>query len=413
MTPGFAFRHGGHGSWEKLLSGRTADLITTMDTPPLIYRFIYRAPGSEAMARATLGFCGLRTARIHAFGPVMNSTAAQRRGWLEVARTSGKRLVDGALSPTQRRTQRLLAWLAALRLQFYPMTWIAFTVGALLASAGRPLLTTGYVLGYLTVFLLEAATVFLNDWFDFESDRRNRNAGPFTGGSRVLIDGRLNHDAMRKGITLSIIVSAGALLALLASASTAGAGAIAAVYLPFAVLALGYTVPPLQFSHRALGEADVALTHSAGAIMAGYVAQGGGLTDPLPWLLALPLAISILPSIVLAGCPDHDADQAAGKRTLVVALGPHGAVRLAIGATIAAPFVGALLAMTRPDLAALIGWGVAGSALHGFLLVRRLRRLMLGPMPARIDGAIVLALTFMLWFCVPPLIVLVAPNALF
>lgn len=42
---------------------------------------------------------------------------------------------------------------------------------------------TPYLLGYLTLFFLEAATVFLNDWFDFDSDRRNRNAGLFTGGS--------------------------------------------------------------------------------------------------------------------------------------------------------------------------------------------------------------------------------------
>jgi 1,4-dihydroxy-2-naphthoate octaprenyltransferase len=64
MTPGFAFHHVTHDKWEKLLAGRTADLITTMDTPPLIYRFVYRAPGRQALARATLGYCGLRTARI-------------------------------------------------------------------------------------------------------------------------------------------------------------------------------------------------------------------------------------------------------------------------------------------------------------------------------------------------------------
>ena len=33
------------------LSGRSADLITTMDTPPLIYRFVYRAPGREALGQ--------------------------------------------------------------------------------------------------------------------------------------------------------------------------------------------------------------------------------------------------------------------------------------------------------------------------------------------------------------------------
>ena len=75
---------------------------------------------------------------------------------------------------------------------------------------------TPYLLGYLVLFLLEAATVFLNDWFDFDSDRLNRLGGPFTGGSRVLVDGRLDHAAMRKGIGLSILGAAGALVALAA-----------------------------------------------------------------------------------------------------------------------------------------------------------------------------------------------------
>jgi hypothetical protein len=35
---------------------------------------------------------------------------------------------------------------------------------------------------------------------------------------------------------------------------------------------------------------------------------------------------------------------------------------------------------------------------------------MRGPMPERIDGAIILALTFILWFCVPPLIALAGAS---
>ena len=81
---------------------------------------------------------------------------------------------------------------------------------------------------------------------------------------------------------------------------------IAATYVLFAVLALAYTVPPLKLSHRGFGEIDVALTHSAGAILAGYVAQGGTWTDSAPWLLSLPLGLAVLPSILLAGCPDRD-----------------------------------------------------------------------------------------------------------
>ena len=218
LTPGFAFRHVASDRWDKLLAGRTADLITTMDTPPLVYRFIYRAPGQQALARSTLGYCGIRSARIEAFGPVIATSASTRQQWLTCARAMGSRLTHSALSANQRRVQRVAAWLAALRLQFYPMTWIAYTVGALAASVGTPLTMTPYLLGYLSLFLFEVATVFLNEWFDFDSDRRNLNSGPFTGGSRVLVNGRLDLAAMQKGIGLSILGAAAALVALVAVA---------------------------------------------------------------------------------------------------------------------------------------------------------------------------------------------------
>lgn len=406
LTPGFAFRHVTHSQWDKLLAGRTADLITTMDTPPLVYRLIYRAPGQQALARATLGYCGMRTARIQTFGPVIASSAAQRRHWLARARSSGSRLAHGAFSPAQQRVQQLFAWLAALRLQFYPMTWIAYTVGALAAAVGQPLSMAPYWLGYLTLFLIEAGTVFLNDWFDFDSDRRNLNAGPFTGGSRVLVDGRLERPAMRRGITLALLAAGGALLALLAAAPAGSVMVITVLYAVFATFALVYTVPPLKLSHRGWGEFDVAFTHSAGAILAGYVAQGGAWQDSLPWLLALPLGVAILPAILLAGCPDRTADQAAAKRTLVVLLGKRRTARLAMAAVVGAPTLAAALSLLQPALVPLLGWSAVGGTLHGLALGWRLRRFTLNPMPERIDGAIVLALTFTLWFCVPPLMAL-------
>ena len=93
--------------------------------------------------------------------------------------------------------------------------------------------------------------------------------------------------------------------------------------------------------------------------MAGYVAQGGGWTDSTPWLLALPLGVSVLPSILLAGCPNREANVAAAKRTLVVILGKRGAVRLAIAVGLAAPTITALLSLAREDMAALLGWSAA------------------------------------------------------
>jgi len=410
LTPGFAFHHVTHDRWDKLLCGRTADLITTMDTPPMVYQFIYRAPGQQALVRATLGYCGIHCARIEIFGPVIAAAAETRQLWLDRARSTGSRLAAGVLSPTQRHTQRVAAWFAALRLQFYPMTWIAYTVGALAAAVGAPLAMPAYLLGYATLFLLEAATVFFNEWFDYDSDRLNRNGGPFTGGSRVLVDGRLDRAAMRTGIGLSILGAAVALAVLVAIVPAATMGTIFAIYALLAVLALAYTVPPIKLSHRGFGELDVALTHSVGVIMAGYVAQGGRWSDSAPWLLALPLSLAVLPSILLAGCPDRTADQAAGKRTLVVILGPRTAIRLAMAACIAAPVVAALFSLTRMDMSALLGWSAAGGAVHAAWLWRSLHRLTTGNLADRIDGPIVLALTFVLWFCVPPLIVLAGDS---
>jgi putative NADPH-quinone reductase/1,4-dihydroxy-2-naphthoate octaprenyltransferase len=410
LTPGFAFRHVTHERWDRLLAGRTADLLTTMDTPALVYRLIYRAPGQQALVRATLGYCGICCARIEVFGPVVASDASQRRQWLARASATGSRLTQSALSARQRGVQRVMAWMAALRLQFYPMTWIAYTVGALAASGGAALAMTPYLLGYASLFLVEAATVFLNEWFDFDSDRRNLNGGPFTGGSRVLVDGRLARAAMKRGIVLSILGAITALVALLVAAAAAAPAPIAATNILFALLALSYTAPPLKLSHRGYGEIVVAFTHSAGAILAGYVVQGAPWTDALPWLLALPLGLSVLPSILLAGCPDKEADQATGKRTLVVSLGHRSAIRLAMATALAAPIVATLLVVTRSDMAALLDWSVVGGAVHAAWLWRRLRRLSADPLPGRIDGPIVLALTLILWFCVPPLVVLMRAS---
>src|SRR5690606_7998198 len=90
-------------------------------------------------------------------------------------------------------------------------------------------------------------------------------------------------------------------------------------------LAMGYTNPPLKLSYRGMGELDVGLTHSFGVILCGYIFQNGLPGDAFPWLLSVPLFLSIIPSILLAGFPDYNADLAAGKRTIPVRLGKNSA----------------------------------------------------------------------------------------
>ncbi|MBQ1784123.1 MAG: NAD(P)H-dependent oxidoreductase [Gammaproteobacteria bacterium] len=83
FLPGFAFKYRtGSSLWDKLLSGRSAQLLVTMDSPPWYYRFINHMPGHHQMKRTILEFCGIRPVQIHSFGPVRGSTPEQRQRWL-------------------------------------------------------------------------------------------------------------------------------------------------------------------------------------------------------------------------------------------------------------------------------------------------------------------------------------------
>jgi 1,4-dihydroxy-2-naphthoate polyprenyltransferase len=405
FTPGFAFRtcEGGTG-YQGLLGGRSAQLITTMDTPPLIHRLVYRQPGRQAMARATLGFCGIRPVRALVCGPVRDSTPGQRQRWLERARRQGRWLEHGRTTPRERLSQKAGAWLQGIRLQFYPMTWLAYTAGALAANPaggvfGNPL----FWLGYLCLFLLEVATVLSNELMDIESDRNNRFFSPFTGGSRVLVDGLLSPREVRAGVAVTLLAFLAAAAALLALTPGSAAVVLAVLGL-LTVLAIGYTAPPLKLSYRGLGELDVAVTHSLGVILCGFVFLGGHWWDPLPWLLSLPLLLAILPSITLSGIPDLEADAAAAKRTLAVRLGQRAALWLAIAFTLLA----AGTALTW-DLVRLAGGAFSGIAYvavpHALWLAWLLyRRVASGMPPGRIDGLMVASLTYVLWFGLVPVL---------
>jgi 1,4-dihydroxy-2-naphthoate polyprenyltransferase len=169
-----------------------------------------------------------------------------------------------------------------------------------------------------------------------------------------------------------------------------------------AVLALGYTVPPLKLSYRGLGEIGVALAMGIGVVLCGFVFQGADWRDPLPWLLGGVLSLAVVPSIVLAGVPDVAADQAVGKRTLAVRLGIRGASAVAAAATVLA----VALLLIRGD-----GFGggdwYAGSrlfiVLHALVTIAVIAAVAWRGVPQRIDLAMAVSLSYLVWFAAVPL----------
>jgi len=90
FLPGFAFKYGeGSSIPEKLLTGRTAQLMVTMDTPAWYYRWIFHRPGHNQMKRTILEFCGIKVTKISEFTPIQASSQAQREKWIALAKEYG------------------------------------------------------------------------------------------------------------------------------------------------------------------------------------------------------------------------------------------------------------------------------------------------------------------------------------
>ncbi|MDV9042906.1 NAD(P)H-dependent oxidoreductase [Stenotrophomonas sp. RAC2] len=92
LLPGYAFRYRRDSVWwDRLLAGRSARVITTLDTPLWYYRWIYRDPGITQLRAPLLEFCGIRPVRVSRLGAVRSSTPAQRSRWLALASELGAR----------------------------------------------------------------------------------------------------------------------------------------------------------------------------------------------------------------------------------------------------------------------------------------------------------------------------------
>lgn len=80
FLPGFAFRFykDGRLGWEQLLKGRSARVIVTMDSPPILLRLLFGDYTNE-VRRGILGFAGIRPVRMTHVGPMKNAHEERRK----------------------------------------------------------------------------------------------------------------------------------------------------------------------------------------------------------------------------------------------------------------------------------------------------------------------------------------------
>jgi 1,4-dihydroxy-2-naphthoate octaprenyltransferase len=276
----------------------------------------------------------------------------------------------------------LARYFAATRPAFLSVTLAGCLLGLASAYHGGAVLAP--FKAFLTVafaLVAHAGINVLNDYYDAlngadaaNSDRRY----PYTGGSRFIQNGLISVGAM--GI-YGYALLAGVVPAGLWLTHASGPGLL---WIGLAGLAVGwaYSAPPLKLMSRGLGEAAVACGWLIVVVGADYVQRGA--FSWVPAVAGLSYALLVANLLFINQFPDVKADAAAGKRNLVVRLGPRRARVLypAVAATAHLWLAGAVIAGALPALALV----ALASAVPATAAARALAREALRP--AALDPAI-------------------------
>lgn len=217
--------------------------------------------------------------------------------------------------------RQLGRWIAASRPGFLLVTAAAAAVGIAQAQAcgcGWDPLAAVATLGL--ALLTHAAVNLFNDYGDAVggSDALNTDRlTPFSGGSRVIQDGRFTAAQLRDAALLlgGVVVAGGLLLAARAGPGLLLVGA--------AGLALGwaYSSPQVALMSRGLGELAVGAGWWLVVVGADYAQRHA--FSAMAAVSGVSMAALVAAILWAAEFPDARADAAVGKRTLVVRAGPE------------------------------------------------------------------------------------------
>lgn len=191
------------------------------------------------------------------------------------------------------------------------------------AAAGRgPVAWEWLALTVLGIFFVEVAKNASGEIFDFDAGADQAVApedrSPFSGGKRVLVDGLLS-----RGQTAAVAATCYLMAGLIGLGIVLGRdrrvlwlGAIGVACAYF------YHAAPVRLAYRGWGELTVAGCYGPLIACGTCLVQRGVVGWDLVWLsVALGLLVSAF--LLINEFPDYRADRSAGKRTLVVRLGPE------------------------------------------------------------------------------------------
>ncbi len=93
FLPGFVFQYRENAVWwDKLLAGKTAHIITTLDQPSWYYWFAFGRPSVNQLKKSILEYCGVKPVKVTYIGTIRTSDPALRKKWLDKVQKLGEKL---------------------------------------------------------------------------------------------------------------------------------------------------------------------------------------------------------------------------------------------------------------------------------------------------------------------------------
>lgn len=92
FLPGFAFRYNANSPLpEKILTGKSARLVITMDAPVSWYIFFNKQPGVNILKKGILEFCGVKPVKTTLIGGVRTMAEEERNKWVKKISVMGSK----------------------------------------------------------------------------------------------------------------------------------------------------------------------------------------------------------------------------------------------------------------------------------------------------------------------------------
>lgn len=193
---------------------------------------------------------------------------------------------------------------------------VPFFIGvAYAADRGMRMPLPRLVLGLVAVVFAHLSANLINNYYDYKSgaDTNGPKLSSFFGGSKLIEQGVFTaRRIMFFGLlALGLSFSCGIGIYLLS-----GNPVFLLMMLAVAVLAVGYTAPPLKLSYRRMGELDIFVLFGIALVMGSFYLFSESFTAE-SFFLSLPPAFMIAAVIICNEIPDFGTDRSAGKHNLL------------------------------------------------------------------------------------------------